>query len=341
MRLSHLLCLLVLAVVTSCVNANKTKDQPLNVVWPKQFGDPLIPDDNQLTAIRIELGRRLFYDPGLSDNGEISCGSCHVLSAAFTDGRTLSTGIHGKTGRRNAPTLQNLAWAPHLMFEGGVPNLEMQILAPPQDSMEMGHGMLMNLEQLAKQKEVYNELSRAAYGRNLDVFVATRSIASFERTFVSADSRFDQFYYFNLKDRLNEMEKKGMELFFSKDLHCAECHREPLFTDFGFYNIGLYEHYADPGKARETYLPVDSGKFKTPSLRNIGVTAPYMHDGSLTDLRAVVEFYNSGGKNHPSKDPRIHALHLSDEQQTHLVAFLYTLTDWNFLQNRNLLPLEE
>ncbi|MFN5621600.1 MAG: cytochrome-c peroxidase [Flavobacteriales bacterium] len=314
-------------------------DQPLEVKKPPIFPVFDYPDDNRPTTLRVLLGRKLFYDTRLSANGTTHCGSCHVLSAAFTDGRATSPGMTGAVGTRNAPTLANIAWMKRLMMEGGVPTLETQALAPLHDSLEMGHNMMHVVERLNRAGDL-NSLAKKAYGRDsIDPYVITRALACFQRTFVSGDSRYDRF---NLgqKDQMNASELRGKELFFSERTQCASCHSGVFFTDMDYHNIGLTQHYADDGKARATHLPEDIGKFKTPTLRNIQLTSPYMHDGSLSSLEEVIAFYNRGGEAHENRDARIHPLNLSQEESADLLAFLTSLTDWNFVQNKDLLPLE-
>jgi cytochrome c peroxidase len=305
---------------------------------PAGFPAVNYPEDNTPTTLRVELGRRLFYDNRLSDDGTLNCGSCHVLSAAFTDGRTTSSGLHGISGKRNAPTLVNLAWMKRLMMEGGVPTLETQALAPLHDSTEMGPSIMPLLAKL-NGDALLKELARAAYSRDsIDAYVVTRALACFQRTFMSGDGRYDR-YKQGRKDQMNERELRGMELFFSTRTQCSECHSGVFFTDMDYHNIGLSNEYADEGKARASHLPEDVGRFKTPTLRNIQLTAPYMHDGSLASLEDVINFYNSGGSLHRNKDIRIKPLGLTEQEQGDLIAFLTTLTDWNFVQNEDLLPL--
>jgi len=312
-------------------------DVPLDIKTPAGIPQIVYPVDNAPTEARIAFGRTLFYHTGLSKDQKTSCGSCHVLSSAFTDGRAVSAGDNGAFAQRNTPTLTNLAWAPYLMSEGGVPSLELQALAPLHESAEMGTNMMLAVDRLNQSTELRN-LNQKAYGRDsIDPYTITRALACFQRTFISLDSRYDQ--YKVGKAELSEKEKKGMQLFFDKKNACAECHREPFFTDYAFYDVGL--HTTDPGLERKTHQKNDLGKFKTPTLRNIAVTAPYMHNGSINTLEEVIAFYNRGGLGTALQDPRIHALHLSLEDQQALLAFLHTLTDWNFLQNQQLTPLSE
>ena len=335
-------CIIFLVVACfSCSTqptALKDEEQPLN--YPSWFPDPIIPFDNVPTKLRVELGRRLFYDMRLSADGKTSCGSCHTSSAAFTDGKMTSSGNHSKQGKRNAPTLANLAWSPYFMAEGGVPSLEVQVLAPFIDSLELHMSFAKAFETMASDPTIV-QLCKAAYNREPDAFCLTHSISAFERTMVSGDSRYDQVVHGKDDDVMTEEEKVGMQLFFSEKTKCASCHSGVFFTDFLFHNIGLYEEYPDHGKERENYQTADIGKFKTPTLRNVQLTGPYMHDGSMSTLEEVIDFYNTGGKPHPNRDALMSPLHLNDEEKKALVAFLNSLTDWNFVQNTNFLPLSQ
>ena len=199
------------------------EDVPLKLNVPSGFPPIDYPVGNEPTRLRVELGRRLFYDNRLSSDGSMNCGSCHVLSAAFTDGRSTSPGLHGIAGKRNAPTLANVAWMKRRMMEGGVPTLETQALVPLHDSTEMAASILPLIERLNKD-EYLLALSKAAYGRDsVDAFVVTRSLACFQRTFFSGDGRYDR-YKIGKKDELNTAEERGMQLFFSTKTHCSECH---------------------------------------------------------------------------------------------------------------------
>lgn len=315
------------------------KDEPLAVRKPQVFPAFDYPEDNHPTKLRVELGRRLFYEPALSSDGKTHCGTCHALSAAFTDGRTTAIGAAGISGKRNAPTLANVAWMKRFMMEGGVPSLETQALAPLHDSLEMETNMMHAVARLNKRTDL-RQLSLAAYGRDsIDPYVITRALSCFQRTFVSGDSRYDRFLQ-GQKDQLNAAELRGRDLFFSDRTQCSACHSSVFFTDMDYHNIGLYSTYVDEGKSRATHVQSDIGKFKTPTLRNIQLTAPYMHDGSMSSIEEVVRFYNTGGRLHTNKDPRIRPLGLTQDEEADIVAFLTSLTDWNFVQNKDLLPLD-
>ncbi len=339
MRVSIFLISIIIVLI-ACQEQSVMEDQAYKYRTPSFFPKPTIPQDNQATTARIELGRRLFFEKKLSRTESMSCATCHVPSMAFTDGKARSTGAHGKLGKRNAPTLANLLWMPYFMAEGGVPTLELQALAPLQDSIEMDMSMRDAIHRLEK-IEKYQNLSQTAYNRPIDSYVIIRALAAYQRTFISADSRFDKWYYQQETKAFTAEEELGKKIFFSEKAACMKCHSIPQFTDYQFYNIGLYENYADAGKELVTYKKSDNGKFKTPTLRNIELTPPYMHDGSMRTLEEVIEFYNTGGKNHPNKDFRIQPMNWTKEEKGYLLAFLKTLTDWNFVQNHTFLPLEQ
>lgn len=332
---------LIIVFLCSCEPSHKElEDKSAYLRLPNGFKKIDFPQDNLPTKLRIELGRILFYDNRLSATNSVNCGSCHTLSAAFTDGRKTSEGILQRLGKRNAPTLANIAWTPRFMMEGGVPTLEAQALAPLHDTMEMGQDMMVAIDKLNKDSRL-RELAKAAYARDsIDPFVVTRALANFQRTFVSGDSYYDR-YQSGKKDELNEEAIRGMDLFFSTKTMCFSCHSGATFTDYSFYNVGLYDEYDDLGRQRVTGEDGDIGRFKTPTLRNIALTAPYMHDGSINSLEEVITLYNEGGKSHRNKDARIKPLNLTKEEEADLLAFLKSLTDWNFVQNKDLLPLKQ
>lgn len=328
---------LLLGACSSQEVSSLSEDSPIRLKVPQGFGKINFPEGNEPTELRIRLGRILFYDNRLSLTNTVNCGTCHILSVAFTDGKQISEGI--SLGTRNAPTLANVAWSPYYMMEGGVPTLEAQSLAPLHDITEMGENMMVAIEKLNKDESLRN-LAKAAYKRDsIDPFVVTRALANFQRTFISGDSYYDRFIHGN-KEALSEQAVRGKDLFFSDRTMCSTCHSGNFFTDYSFHNTGLYDSYQDLGKERQTGEDKDNGRFKTPTLRNIALTAPYMHDGSVNTLEEVVARYNSGGKNHRNKDSRIKPLHMTSQEQSDLVAFLESLTDWNFVQNKQLLPLE-
>ena len=309
----------------SCGKERANQNQFFQLDIPQGFPDPIIPEDNQLTYERIELGKRLFYDPILSKDETISCESCHKQEYAFADNVAISEGVEGRLGFRNSMSLANMAYQEVLMREGGVPTLEMQVLVPIQDHNEMDFNILSVAEKL-NLDSTYVNASIRAYKRIPDAFVITRALASFQRTMLSGNSDYD-------RHLLDEKEQNGKELFFSDELACSSCHGTFLFTNQTIENNGLYEVYEDSGKYRLTHLQDDIGKFKVPSLRNIEITAPYMHNGSISTLEEVIEHYASGGKNHFNKSELITGFSITDDEKDNLIHFLKSLTDETLINN--------
>lgn len=338
MRLAQALNItLVILILSSCQYDVENEDlltsiqEPvISLPVPDGFPPIVFPEDNYPTASRIELGKLLFHDERLSRDGTVSCASCHFQENAFADPVALSEGIDGQLSMRNSPTLANLAWQPHLFMDGGVPTLELQVLAPIENPVEMDHSITAAATDLNQDPEL-RDLSLKAYQRKLDPYVVTRALSNYQRTLISGESKYDQ--YLEGTVSLSEQELQGMELFFSDEVGCASCHNGLFFTDFSFQNIGLYEEYADNGRERVTADPADNGKFKVPTLRNVAVTQPYMHDGSIQTLEEVIDFFNEGGFDHANKAESIQPLGLNGNEKEALLSFLNTLTDDRFLTN--------
>ena len=299
---------------------------------PPGFPEMAIPADNAFLAERVELGKALFFDPILSVDSTRSCASCHIPAFAFSDTTAFSLGVEDRVGTRNSPSLANVGYQLALLREGGVPTLEMQVLVPIQEQHEFDTNIL-DVAQKVNQVPAYKALSRMAYDREVDPFVITRALAAFQRTLISGNSRFDQWSFQGNWNALSPSAIRGLDLFQSDRLGCASCHNGFLFTDQSFANNGLYEDYADPGRYRLTGIESDRAVFKVPSLRNVAVTAPYMHDGSLKTLREVVQHYQSGIQDHPNKSPLLRTFELTDGETNDLINFLKSLTDEEFLQN--------
>lgn len=311
--------------------------------WKSPFRTPFFfpqitfPAENTPNQARWELGKKLFYDARLSRDEKTSCSTCHKLSMAFTDGQPVAINGNFKKGKRNSPTLFNVAWQGRLMSEGGVMDLERQVLAPLLDSMEM-HASTLSLNTSLVQDEGLRELAHMAYGRELDFYVISRALAVFERSLISHDSKFDHYYYYRDQDFAEE-EKKGWELFKSAKFACIECHALPFFRDSLYHDIGM-EETDDYGLERRTYRSIDRYKFKTPSLRNVELTAPYMHDGRYATLEEVLNHHGQNPEQVRSQtDLRLKHLPMTETEKRALLAFLRTLTDWNAVQRADLLPI--
>lgn len=299
---------------------------------PNGFASIETPEGNEFTAARWKLGKKLFFDQIMSVDSSISCAACHQPSLAFSDDVSMSLGVEQRLGTRNSPSLANVAYHPYYTREGGVPTLEMQILVPIQEHNEFDFNIVLIAERLQQNAE-YVAMAADAYNRTPDAFVITRALANFERTLISGYSPYDQYQNYNKTDALTTAEIRGMNLFFSNKTKCSTCHSGFNFTNYAFENNGLYEVYPDVGRFRLTNNPADSALFKVSSLRNIELTAPYMHDGSLFTLEEVVNHYQTGGKNHPHKSSLIQPLNLTETEKQDLVSFLKSLTDESFVNN--------
>ncbi|MCX8147665.1 cytochrome-c peroxidase [Thermaurantimonas aggregans] len=315
----------LLAIIVAACSGEK---DDATALWRgPHLGFPVVPypADALPSEERVALGRKLFFDPGLSIDSTVSCGTCHKPELAFTDGLEKSIGHAGQTTARNAPTLFNVAWHPYFFKEGGNPRLESQMLGPLENPEEMAVNVPMLIDRINAHSE-YRKLFKKAYGVDtVDFYHLSRAIATYERTLVSGFSRWDAWYYLGEKS-LTEDELSGWRLFTGK-AGCISCHNGPDLTDYSLQNIGLHEKYEDVGLFRRTRDSADIGKMKTPTLRNLIYTAPYMHDGSVLTLESVVEHYNSGGKNHPARSPLIRPLMLTDEEKSQLVAILKAFSD--------------
>lgn len=326
------LCLSLLSCEKSAEELTPAPIFPALGEIPKGFPAMPVPADNAFTQSRWELGKKLFFDPVLSVDGTKSCASCHLPAKAFSDETAVSFGVEERPGRRNTPSLANIGYHPYFTREGGVPTLEMQVLVPLQEEHEFDFNIVLAAERLQADRD-YVRRSLAAYDRAPDAFVITRALACFERSLVSGSSAYDRYIIGEDASALSAAARRGMQLFFSAETACADCHAGFNFTDYSFANNGLYLAYADAGRRQLTGEETDEALFKTPSLRNVALTAPYMHDGSVQTLEEVVTHYNSGGQNHPNRSEKIRPLHLTDTEQADLAAFLRSLTDEGFVSN--------
>lgn len=323
---SFFILFLLTVLFSSCKKDPVLGDSSMELPIPRGFPYPEVPEDNLPTHYRIELGKKLFNDPILSRDSSIACSSCHLEGLKFTDSLAYSKGINNQNTARNSMSLLNVAYQPSMFWDGGVPTLEQQVLAPISNPLEMDFDVNQVVERLLQHPE-YPALFEQAYGKSPSVYTLTRAIANFERTLYTGFSRYDDYVYNKNESALNESEKRGMEVFFKERGECFHCHGGYNFTDYSFQNNGIFEVYADSGRAIITGKPADIGKFKVPSLRNIALTGPYMHNGSMKTLEEVVEHYSTGGKNHPNKSGLIIPLNLTIQEKADLVNFLRALSD--------------
>jgi cytochrome c peroxidase len=358
---------LLMAVASLAVGCNDgPASEPEPYAWrlPAGFPTPRVPADNPMTEAKVQLGRRLFYDKRLSLNGTQACASCHEQARAFTDGRTHGLGSTGQEHRRNAQGLANVAYATSLTWANpALTSLETQALTPlfGTEPVELGFGDDPEplLARLRADPDLAARFAEAFPGEAEPVSLAsvTRALACFERTLLSGGSPFDQYLYGGKVDALSPQVKRGMELFFSERLECNHCHSGFNFQDatmhdgtsepiLPFHNTGLYDEdlagaypATDPGLIELTGRPEDMGSFRAPSLRNVALTAPYMHDGSIATLSEVLDHYAAGGRAHvlgsshtsPLRSGFVRGFTLTPEEKAEVLAFLEALTDTAFV----------
>ncbi len=284
------------------------------------------PEQNPLTPERVALGERLFFEPLLSLDRSLACASCHVPGLAFTNGRRVSVGVSGRTGSRNVPTLVNRAFGRSFFWDGRTATLEEQVLRPIEDPLEMALPLDEAVARLGADYR-YVHLFRAVFGTPPDSATLAAALASYVRTVLSGDTRYDR-WVGGEPEALSEEERSGFALFRGK-AGCVTCHVPPNFTDEQFHNTGVALRggvFADSGRYLVTADPEDIGAFKTPTLRQLELTTPYMHDGSFATLEDVVEFYDRGGHRSRRIDPRVHTLGLSRAEKRDLLSFLRSLS---------------
>ncbi|WP_416305599.1 MbnH family di-heme enzyme [Neptunicella sp. SCSIO 80796] len=347
--------IILAGVLVSCQPAPEPYDWHL----PKDFPAPVVPPDNPMSDAKVALGRALFYDANLSFNRTQSCSHCHQQQYAFAEPLTQAIGSTGEQHRRNASSLVNVAYNSNLTWaHSGLTRIEQQIVLP------MFGEQPIELDITGHESEIlsrfdnanYNRLAEAAFDDSPLTFdMVVKALASFVRSLISLESDFDRYAYQQDDDALSESARRGLNLFFSERLECHHCHGGFNFTQSSqhqfqqldlrpFHNTGLYNiddkggyPLSDPGLIEITSQPRDMGKFRAPTLRNVAVSAPYMHDGSLATLRDVIEFYNAGGRgagiDSPLKSPFIKTLNLTEQEKDDLEAFLLSLTDQQFLTN--------
>jgi cytochrome c peroxidase len=286
-----------------------------------------VPEDNPLTKAKVELGRFLYFDKRMSKDNTISCSTCHIPALAFTDGQPVSAGIHKQQGGRSAPTSINRGFSKVQFWDGRAATLEEQSVGPLTNPIE--HGFPDNADVVAKINKIegYKTLFNKAFATDtLTIEHVGKAIASFQRTLISGNSPFDKFDYDGEEGAISESAKRGKKLFFGK-ARCNLCHFGTNFSDEKFHNIGIGwgGETVDVGRYHVTHDQKDIGAFKTPTLREISRTAPYMHDGRFVTLAEVVEHYNGGGVKNPFQDNQIIPLNLTDSEIQDLVAMLRTL----------------
>lgn len=346
-----IIALLLLSGLTAC-GGSKGDEAPLRIPEPTAFAAILYPEDNPSSSAGLALGRDLFYDPILSQDSSISCSSCHRPELAFTDGRAVSVGINGRLGKRNAPSLTNIGYLHRTLFwDGRANDLESQALHPVADAKEMGGDWPSIVSRLRRNSDYWPRF-QAAFGlvasKELQPDHVSKALAQFQRSLISGDAKYDRVA--RGEATYTKAEALGHAIFFDfaddKDGafamlptgECAHCHTPPHFTNQRFFNNGIDQaldltDFPDLGRGAISRNRYENGLFRAPGLRNVALTAPYMHDGRMKNLEEVVAHYNSGGHYAENKSANVFPLGLSPEQEQAVVAFLRTLTDESFINN--------
>lgn len=284
------------------------------------------PAGNPTKSEKVRLGQRLFRERLLSRDGSIACADCHQPKRAFTDGQAKAVGVHGRQGSRSVPTLINRAWGEAFFWDGRIQTLEEQVLQPILAKSEMDLTLEAAVERL-QQKRRYRKAFRKTFDEEPNTDNLARALAAYVRTIQAGDSAYDR-YLFGDREALSEQQLAGLKIFRGKG-NCILCHSGPTLSDEDFHNTGVAwreGEFQDLGCALVTEQETDRGKFKTPTLREVPRTAPYMHDGSLATLEDVVQFYSDGGRVNPNRDAVLRRLDLTKQEQAELVAFLKALS---------------
>ncbi|MGH9842845.1 MAG: cytochrome-c peroxidase, partial [Blastocatellia bacterium] len=340
----------------------RSKD-PIPLGLPADTWDYYVPRNNPQSDSKIELGRRLFFDARLSADGTVSCATCHKPELAFTDGKAVAEGIAGRLGPRNSPTLLNALFYPGQFWDGRADSLEDQAIQPLTNPLEMGNPSYEAVVARLRLIPEYHDAFERVFNKPITIDLVGKAISAFERTLVSGDSPLDRFVAGD-QDAISEAAKRGFAVFRGK-ARCSRCHTfsdaMPLFSDFNYHNTGVAANHprfeklarqvfevAETDRAKAmidrlateeggpelgriliSYQILDLGSFRTPSLRNIALTAPYFHDGSARTLADVVKFYNQGGRQNINREWDLNPLALTDEEQYDLVAFLESLQQFS------------
>ncbi len=308
-------------------NAQSAAEYKLTIPFGLEESKVVIPEDNPLSREKVELGRQLFFDKRLSKDNTIACASCHLAKFAFTDGKRVATGIRGQKGGRSAPVNFNRVFSSAQFWDGRAATLEDQSVGPFINPIE--HGFANHDEMIAKMMKIagYRKLFKEVFGEeDIKIGNVGKAIASFQRTILSGNSPGDRFDQGGEAGAISAEAQHGLILFREK-ARCTKCHSGFNFTDEKFHNagIGWDTNTVDLGRYMVSKNPEDIGAFKTPTLREIARSAPYMHDGRFKTLEEVVNFYNQGGIKNPHMDPLVLPLDLTDQEKRDLVEFLHTL----------------
>jgi cytochrome c peroxidase len=309
----------MVAVAVARCAATASAAEPLKV--PLGLKPLAIPGDNPITPEKVELGKQLYFDPRLSCDNTVSCASCHDPKKGWSNGTPFATGVRSQVGGRSAPTIINAAYHDLQFWDGRAKLLEGQALGPIQNPIEMDHKIE---ECVVKLNDIpgYRQQFRKVFNSDVTPENIAKAIAAFERTILSGNAPYDKFKAGDTK-ALSEPAQRGMKIFFGKG-HCSACHVGANFSDAAFHNIGvgMEKEKPDLGRYEVTRIAGDKGSFKTPTLREIARTAPYMHDGRFATLEEVVDYYDKGGHPNPQLDEELFPLKLAAQEKADLVTFL-------------------
>ncbi len=317
----HLCTLLAVSPIVLLMISPITATEPPSNTIPLGLVPVQHPQENPPTAAKIALGKQLFFDPRLSNDKTVSCATCHDPAKGFSNGEAVATGVGQLKGGRNSPTVLNSAYHVTQFWDGRAASLEEQALGPIQNPIEMNMSMDLAIERL-NAIPGYRAQFQKVFGTEVNEEGIAKAIAAYERTILAGDSPYDR-YQAGQKEALTSEQKRGMDLFFGK-AHCSACHTGPNLTDNAFHNIGIgmEKQQLDPGRVAISKLEGDTGSFKTPTLRDLLLSAPFMHDGSLKTVREVVVHYDQGGIDNPYLDEEIFRLNLTTQEIDDLVDFL-------------------
>lgn len=346
-----ILCLICIIFLCAANMQKQPVNKPFEIKYPSYFGNKIyVPKDNPTTEAGVYLGRLLFYETALSANNKLSCATCHKQELAFTDGNTFSAGVDGTLQLRNAMSLANLLWVKNLFWDGRANSLEEQAKTPLTDLHEMGQDLNISADKLM-QKDVYKPLFKAAFDSDsITGEMILKALAQFERTLVSADSRYDKYLRGGYQPTPSEL--NGIKIFYGmpgtsnnmRGVDCAHCHAGPKTYSELFQNNGLDSIFSDVGRGKITGQEYDNGRFRVVTLRNIALTAPYMHDGRFKTLEEVIDHYNEHIQQSNTLSPFLQnksnsldgrSLNLTRQEKVDLLSFLDMLTDSAFINNKN------
>lgn len=335
-RSSALLCLFILVVTAGCQpDANLDPQTSITFHTPEGWPEPAYKfEGNSLSQAGFELGKKIFYDPRLSRDNSVSCGSCHQQFSAFAQlGHNFSHGVDNKLGNRNSPALFNLNWHHGFFWDGGSNHIEVQPINPIQNPVEMDENLNNVVAKLAQDPEYKNRFKEVFGDETINSQRMLKALAQFMGMLVSDHSRYDKYITGAPGGSMSDAELRGLSVYRSK---CSGCHTDPLFSDYSYRNNGLpVTALNDSGRARITLLAEDMHKFKVPSLRNLRYTAPYMHDGRFNTLNQVLDHYTSGIVSSATLDPLLqNGITLSAAERSDLLEFLNTLNDDEFISDK-------